>query len=71
MNDRDKLKCFAINYFGDHHHPEASELTLPFFHEDYIRKCVRLMMDSPAVSEEAKRLGKEVLGVIPFPRSGK
>ncbi|HET9285746.1 MAG TPA: hypothetical protein VFR24_27665 [Candidatus Angelobacter sp.] len=70
MNERNKLKCFAINYFGDHEHPEATELTLPFFHEEYIRKCVRKMLDSDMISEEAKCLGKEVMGVIPFPGKG-
>jgi hypothetical protein len=36
----DRLRCFAINQFGDGEHPHADSTSLHYFKAPYVRDCL-------------------------------
>lgn len=55
-----KLRCFAINNFGDAQHPYADADSLSFFDATYVRACLRSCAASARVNDKARARAKEL-----------
>jgi len=49
-----KLRCFAINHFGDGQHPYAETSNLTFFKPAYVRECLLKCAASDKVTPQAQ-----------------
>jgi hypothetical protein len=55
-----RLRCFAINNFGDAQHPYAEASNLDGFVAAYVRKCLRKCAASARVNDNARARAKEL-----------
>lgn len=55
-----RLRCFAINNFGDAQHPFADADSLSFFDATYVSACLRSCAASPRVNELSRARAKEL-----------
>jgi hypothetical protein len=55
-----RLRCFAINNFGDAQHPHADADSLSFFDATYVRACLRSCAASPRVNDLSRARAKEL-----------
>lgn len=55
-----KLRCFALNNFGDAQHPYADADSLSFFDATYVRACLRSCAASARVNDQARARAKEL-----------
>lgn len=58
--DDNKLRCFAINNFGDGQHPFAENDNLNLFKSDYVRQCLSKCADDVRVNEHARTRADEL-----------
>ena len=56
----DRLRCFAINKFGDGEHPYADSESLQYFAASYVRECLRRCAASDRVTEQARERARRL-----------